>query len=248
MSHVVIGPRHTLHESLMIDLRKLTGQMAMLLALIASVGACATENPPLASPAKSQHAQVHVGIYQPSKLDLPPGAYLVPDTQFVVFNMNKSVGTGFAALFGPLGVITATDSGRASASAMVPKGNFHLLDLSALATKQLTEELASNGRYSNLTAGKGDKAGYLYLLLPRAWVTTDKKDRVHVTVSIGVELLGPDGAKTWKNDFVGFSSVGERVLTGDEGWLSQGGDLLNAAAKRGIERAMLDFLNSAATN
>jgi hypothetical protein len=65
---------------------------------------------------------------------------------------------------------------------------------------------------------------------------------------MAVELRDGAGAVLWKSQIVGFSSVGERPLIGDDGWLSQDGKRLSDAAGRGIESAIDAFLESVTSN
>ncbi|MES2207944.1 MAG: hypothetical protein V4525_14255 [Pseudomonadota bacterium] len=218
--------------------------------ILSLVSGCATRTPYGGEPpARGQNANLKTIRYQPTKWNIPIVGYLIPNSSFLIMDMRKEPGQGAAiasALTGGLGALVIATSIQQSVSASAPKDKVQLVDLKNITDQALASKIQSDPRYSWVHLN--DNAQPSYILTPRAIITIQKDNKIAVTVKIEAERKDKSGNTIWKNLYEGFNSVGEKELTGQEGWLSHNGMYLNQAAEHGIETAVTNFLNATSKN
>jgi len=196
------------------------------------------------SSAIDQKAPIRIEQYRPSTWDLPVGAYLIPNTSFVLFNENKTISTGFSAIFGPLGVIAANEAGKTAASESLPKDGLQLVDLDDMAKAIIRDKLNSLEQYAQFGLGEGETERPRYILSPMVWITIDKRDEIRVDVAVDVQFRDASGVNRLKKRYRALAAT-DRPLVGEGGWFANRGRRLNDAAEMGLEQALGRFLDNA---
>lgn len=217
--------------------------LAVLGVVLMHLVGCATYEYAKPAPGPPQHATVEVaGDLFASSLDLPVGAYRIPDSQVIVTGQPKGLTAGI--LFGPLGVAIA-HAANANTVAQSVQGAEAALRVPIGA--RLEAAVAQALRLPSLQdrfAIAPDKGSARLTLTPALVLCYVSDTHVHPFVVVKARLLGPDQRALWETRYLG-STGPSRPLTGSGSWVEADaaalGDSVQATADQIVEFLLDDL-------
>lgn len=173
--------------------------------------------------------------------EMPVFVYQVPDTSVYVAGHEGMAQIG--ALFGPIGVVTAIATARATGESKVRDHEAQLrLDLRTITEQILVEELSRRGQSDRFGPASG--GGNVLEIRPYLVVNFVGNEHVRLWVVLKTAFKDAQGDERWKTKYA--AGVGEtRTLGGASGWASDDGAPLRKAVDRNLRLAMDALLTDA---
>ncbi len=178
-------------------------------------------------------SQISVKQYSPSTLDLPPTAYLIPNSAFVILDPTKANATSmYGALFGPLGVLIHGEVGKSETSKTIDQSEQPLVDLADLVGVQLTKNSQPNTDNTSV-----------FEITPSGWMFIKSAgDRGTLVIKLEVQWKDKSGDTKWRQEYY-YNVLTDRSLIGTDGWFAAGTSALRQESELGVAKLIALFLN-----
>jgi hypothetical protein len=179
--------------------------------------------------------------YKPSFLSLPPTAYPIPDSSFILFDQRKVEGiTITGALLGPAGVLLQGQAGKSETSKAIEGQAPKLFALDALAEQVLQKSVVENSKFS-VAPSAGSKPIPSFTLTPFAWLNLVNDTDAKVSIVIEAKYTNAAESETWRNQYI-FHSPIIKPISGQKSWFENDNEALRTISETGLKRTIAVFL------
>ncbi len=178
--------------------------------------------------------------YEPKTLDLPPTAYPIPNSSFVVFDQRKVGGiTVIGALLGPLGIMLQSEAGKAATSNAIAGSPLELANLDTLTEQVLASNFQDPSHFRMISAGTTLKPAFT--ITASGWINLVNDKEAKVSILVETRFINATDTAIWRNQYIYHSSL-LKPITGSGGWLEKDSTMLRDVSANGLKRAIAVFL------
>jgi hypothetical protein len=192
-------------------------------------------------PANTGRPSFMVQRYEPSKMDLPPTAYQIPGSAFVIFDQRKTAGMGLtAALLGPIGVLIRSEAGRTATSGVVADQSIDLINLEEFTERTLRQQIRELSGSRMATSIKDQEQ--TFALTTSGWLNLVNDSEAKLSLALNVQLVDSAGNVSWQNKYL-YHSPESRPIVGNGGWLDNKSARVGEVTTLGLAKAIRVALN-----
>jgi hypothetical protein len=178
--------------------------------------------------------------YVPKTLALPPTAYPIPNSSFILFDQRKVEGiTLTGALLGPLGIMLQSEAGKTATSAATGKSAVELFDLDAL-TEQILRSQTQDSKYSQIAPADSIQKP-AFIITTNGWINLVSDKEAKITIVLQTTYIDATDTAIWRNQYAYHSAI-VKPITGSGGWLEDNNALLRVASTNGLRKTLSAFL------
>lgn len=211
----------------------------IILMAVATTGCASALSQPM--PEMKGRLSLKVSREQPWRYAF--GVYQIPDT-LVFVSGHQGAAADVGAAFGIIGALAAHAAAQSTGEKKTKDVQAELrLNMPALAERALADELAKRSDATRFALAGSPGDGSLEIV-PYLVVNFIGDDQVRPWIVLNTALKDARGTEKWKTRYI-VDSAESRLLGGESGWASSGGEPLRQAVDRGLHTGISVLLKDA---